>query len=117
MFTDAKPKTMLEDDIVYQNLEPFFKSLDPQTRENWLREAVQSKKRLDIPKLTEDAFTRLAKFRVKGEESDQKMKGVHNYDILANPEYAGAYHYIPCIYPQRNDYVISEYTSKDMRLR
>ena len=63
MLADSRPKTMLEDDIVYQDLEPFFKSLDPQTREYWLREAVQSKKRLDIPKLTEEAFTRLAKFR------------------------------------------------------
>jgi hypothetical protein len=117
LFVDSKAKTMLENDIVYQDLEPFFKSLDAQTREGWLREAVQSKKRLDIPKLTEEAFTRLAKFRDHGQQEDGKLKGVHNYDILANPEYANAYHYIPCIYPQRNDLVISQYRSRDLRLR
>ena len=70
MCTESKPKAMLEDEIVYQDLEPYFKSLDPQTRENWLREAVQNKMRLDIPKLTEHAFIRLAKFRDKGIEPD-----------------------------------------------
>ena len=103
----SKSKTMLEDDIVYQSLEPFFKSLTSQTRENWLREAVQSKKRLDIPKLSEEAFLRLAKLSHNGNQENAKLKGVHNYDILMNPEYANMYHYIPCIYPQRNDYVIS----------
>ena len=66
LFVASKAKTMLDEDVVYQSLEPFFKSLTSQTRENWLREAVQSKKRLDIPKLSEEAFTRLAKFSHDG---------------------------------------------------
>ena len=62
----SKVKTMLELDIVYQSLEPYFKSLSSQTRENWLREDVQSCKRLDIPKLSEQAFTNLAKYHDNG---------------------------------------------------
>ena len=37
--------------------------------------------------------------------------------MLANSEYANLYHYVPCIYPQRNEYVISEYVDKDMRMK
>ena len=66
LFVNSGSKSMLDGDIVYQSLEPYFKALTSQTRENWLREAVQSKKRLDIPKLSEDAFTRLAKFADNG---------------------------------------------------
>ena len=59
----CKQTTVLDDDILYQSLEPFYKSLTPQTRENWLREAVQNKKRLDMPKLSTESFTRMAKFK------------------------------------------------------
>ena len=89
----------------------------PQTRETWLREAVQSKKRLDMPKLSTESFTRLAKFVDEGKALRPKLKGVHNYDMLANSEYADLYHYIPCIYPRRNDYVISEYVDIDIRMK
>ena len=44
-----------------------------------------------------------------------RLQGVHNYDILANPEYAEKFHYIPCIYPNRDEYVISRYKDKEMR--
>ena len=108
---------MLDDEILYQSLEPFYKSLTPQTRENWLREAVQNKKRLDMPKLSTESFTRLAKFVDEVKSLRPKLKGVHNYDMLANSEYANLYHYIPCIYPQRNDYVISEYVDTDIRMK
>ena len=69
-----------------------------------------------MPKLSTDSFIRLAKF--KEFKSDKaKLKGVHNYDMLANSEYSNLFHYIPCIYPSRNDYVISEYVDKDMRMK
>ena len=113
----CKSETALDDEILYQNLEPFYKSLTPQTRENWLREAVQNKKRLDMPKLSTESFTRLAKFKDEGKSEKAKLRGVHNYDMLANSEYANLFHYIPCIYPSRNDYVISEYVDKDMRMK
>lgn len=113
----CKQTTVLDDDILYQSLEPFYKSLTPQTRENWLREAVQNKKRLDMPKLSNESFTRMAKFKDQEETGKAKLKGVHNYDMLANSEYANLYHYVPCIYPQRNEYVISEYVDKDMRMK
>ena len=88
------------------------------SRETWLREEVTTKKTLGIKKLSEEAFTRLAKFHINCKKSDQpKLQGVHNYDILANPLYSDQYHYIPCVYPQRSQYVISEYQNKEMRLR
>ena len=40
---------------------------------------------------------------------------MHNYDILANPEYAEKFHYIPCVYPNRDEYVISRYKDTEMR--
>ena len=44
------------------------------------------------------------------------MQGVHNYDILSNSYWAEKYQYIPCVYPQRYAYVISEYRkNKELR--
>ena len=43
------------------------------------------------------------------------MQGVHNYDILSNPYWAEKYQYIPCVYPQRYAYVISERKNKEDR--
>ena len=100
-------KSVLDDQVLHQSLEPFFVSLKARTRETWLREEVTSKKVLDISKLSEEAFTRLAKFKDKSKKGVTKLTGVHNYDILANPYYADQYHYIPCFYPQRSQYVIS----------
>lgn len=34
------------------------------------------------------------------------MVGVHSYDILANPDYAEAFSYIPCNVPNRKDLII-----------
>ena len=34
---------------------------------------------------------------------------------MANPEYAEKFHYIPCIYPNRDEYVISRYKDPEMR--
>ena len=113
----CKKSSAVDHEILYQDLEPFYKSLTPQTRENWLREAVQNKTRLDMPKLSTESFTRLAKFKDDDKSERAKLKGVHNYDMLANSEYANLFHYIPCIYPSRNDYVISEYVDKDMRMK
>ena len=111
-------KTVLDDDVLYQSLEAFFKSLRPKRREYWLREEVWRKKVLDIPKLSEEAFTRLATYKDEGKKSGRpKLQGVHNYDILANPEYTNLYHYIEVVAPARTQYVISEYQNKDMRLK
>lgn len=107
-----------DDDNLYQALEAFFKSLKAKTREAWLREEVNCKKNLDIAKLSEEAFTRLAKFKDDGSKTGApKLTGVHNYDILANPYYADQYHYIPAVYPKREEYVISEHTKKELRLQ
>ena len=81
-------KSVLDDQVLHQSLEPFFVSLKARTRETWLREEVTSKKVLDISKLSEEAFTRLAKFKDKSKKGVTKLTGVHNYDILANPYYA-----------------------------
>ena len=40
---------------------------------------------------------------------DRRLRSVHNYDILANPIYSDRFMYVPCVYPRRSDYVVSEY--------
>ena len=40
---------------------------------------------------------------------------MHNYDILTNPEYSDKFHYVPCTYPGRADYTISEYKDPYMQ--
>ena len=111
-------RTALDDDVLYQSLEAFFKSLRPKRREYWLREEVWRKKVLEIPKLSEEAFLRLARYKEDGKKSGRpKLQGVHNYDILANPEYRNMYHYVEVVAPARTQYVISEYKDKKMRLK
>ena len=44
------------------------------------------------------------------------MRSVHNYDILSNPSYSDRFHYIPCCYDRRADYVISEYKDEYMQV-
>ena len=44
-----------------------------------------------------------------------RLQGVHNYDILANPEYQEKFGYVPCVYPNRDEYVISHYRDPEMR--
>ena len=79
-----------------------------------------------MPCLTKQAFQdlyiaqvadKLEKRRVKeeGYKKPDRLQGVHNYDILANPEYAEKFHYIPCVYPERDKYVISRYKDIEMR--
>ena len=39
---------------------------------------------------------------------ENKMFGVYNYDILANPDYARKFHYIPCEFKEeRKQFIIS----------
>ena len=42
-------------------------------------------------------------------EGKNRLRDVHNYDILTNPAYSDRFLYIPCSYPDRHDYTISEY--------
>ena len=39
----------------------------------------------------------------------RRLRSVHNYDILSNPFYSDKFHYVPAVYPERSDYIISEY--------
>jgi len=34
-----------------------------------------------------------------GNKDKRRLRGVHNYDILTNPDYSDKFHYVPCTYP------------------
>ena len=95
-------------------------------KEVWIREEAVCTERLGMPCLTQKSFQELClaqvgdalkkKRKVVGEyKKPDRLQGVHNYDILANPLYAEKYHYIPCVYPNRDEYVISRYKDPEMR--
>ena len=68
-----KSNGVLENESVYQALEAYFKSLKAKAREAWLREEVTMKKDLDIGKLSEEGFTRLAQFKDESKSNRPKL--------------------------------------------
>ena len=109
--------SVLDDEILHQSLEAFFKSLKAKTREAWLREEVTMRRDLDIEKLSEEGLIRLAKFKDDSKSNRPKLHGVHNYDMLANPFYADQFAYVPASFSNRSEYTISEYQNKEMRIK
>ena len=101
-----------DDEIRSKSLDPFEKSLATQTRNNWLSEVDYNKKRLDLPKHSIFSYARMAHLKGSGTSGKAKLKGLYTYDMLANSEYADLYHYVPCFYPQRNGYIISEFVEE-----
>ena len=124
--------------ILDQDIGSYWDVLKPKVQSLWLTEEAVSAVRLDMPCLSAGSFQELAAAKKRGEEEAKRMKeaieakrvnpaasaykkperlqGVHNYDILANPAYQEKYHYVPCHYPGREEYVISRYKDPDLRL-
>lgn len=67
-------------------------------------------------RLNNESFEVLYSLEKEAKKNNRpKLQGVHNYDILSNPIYQYHYAYIPCRYPKRGLYAISEYKEKPLR--
>ena len=100
--------------ILQQNLPKFFTVLKKKQRDYWIKEEAFAKERLDMPRMNKETFEKLM-VEDKSRKGKPMMQGVHNYDILSNPLCCQKYQYVPCIFPQRYTYVISNYKHKELK--
>ena len=97
----------IEDMVVIEGLDPFFSSLKSGDREFWFREEVVAQERIGITRISKRNFEAL--MILPSAEGKNRLRDVHNYDILTNPTYSDKFLYIPCSYPDRHEFTISEY--------
>ena len=90
-----------------ESLEPYFSMLKNKDREFWFEEEIACRERLGMKRLSSKNFMSLI-FTEKNSQA-RRLRSVHNYDILSNEIYSDKFHYIPAVYPERADYIISEY--------
>lgn len=101
-------KDLVEDLTVVEALEPFYSMLKTKDREFWFREEVTCRERIGMKRINPRNFLQLvfAEHNKKG----NRLRSVHNYDILTNPTYSDKFHYVPCAYEGREQYIISEFS-------
>lgn len=49
-------------------------------------------------------------------QKNKRLRGAYNYDVLSNPFYNDRFCYIPCTFPKRSDYTISDYKDSYMKV-
>ena len=106
-------KVDASDMTIIEGLPHFFSVLKNKDREFWFREEVVARERLGLQRTDKKNFEELVLAERK--TSKGRLRSVHNYDILANPIYSDRFLYIPCVYPQRSDYTMSEYQDPYMK--
>ena len=99
--------------VVIEGLDPFFSSLKSGDREFWFREEVVAQERIGIKRISKDNFEALV--IAPAAEGKNRLRDVHNYDILTNPAYSDRFLYIPCSYPDRHEFCVSEYRDNFMK--
>lgn len=97
----------IENIVVIEGLDPFFSSLKSGDREFWFREEVVSQQRIGLTRISKPNFEALV--IAPSADGKNRLRDVHNYDILTNPVYSDRFLYIPCSYPDRHEFTISEY--------
>ena len=108
---------------VIQRLPTFNKALRDNQRKAYLIEEKKCRERLGFKRLTMDAYEKLVKdslimaFSKNKDTQDvgSRMEGVHTYNILANPTWYEKYMYMPYTVPNRDEYIVSMYTNKEMK--
>ena len=103
-----------QDMTIVEGLPHFFSVLKSKDREFWFREEVVARERLGLQRLGKANFEELVFAEKKTEKG--RLRSVHNYDILTNPIYSDRFLYVPCVYPQRSDYTMSEYRDPYMKI-
>ena len=87
-----------------EDLDNYFNTLDDHDR-NWsIKEEENARETLKMKILDDETLTKLR--ATKMEKSH--MKGVHCYDILANPLYLDDFQYFSCSMDNRADYIIDD---------
>ena len=104
---DALSEPMVE------SLAPFYSSLKSGDREFWFREEVVAQERIGMTRISLRNFEALV--IAPAADGKNRLRDVHNYDILTNPTYSDRFLYIPCSYPERHEFTISEYQDNFMK--
>lgn len=97
----------ISDLVVIEGLDPFFSALKSGDREFWFREEVVAQERIGMTRISMRNFEALV--IAPSAHGKNRLRDVHNYDILTNPTYSDRFLYIPCSYPERHCFTISEY--------
>jgi len=98
---------------VIEALDPFFAAMKNKDREFWFEEEVVARERIGLTRFNEKNFYEL--IVAKANHGQNRIRSVHNYDILTNPFYSDKFMYIPCTYPERWDYTISKYADNYLK--
>lgn len=114
LFPNLKePRELDTEETIFDDVGSYWSVLKPLVKDIWIKEEAVTTERLGMPCLMQKSFQEL--FMAKMSEGlasrrtktgtitkPDRLQGVHNYDILANPEYAEKFHYIPCVFPNRD---------------
>ena len=114
--------------MLTKSREPFQETLSNSQRENWLRENIVTHMRLGIQKMSLKSIKKLMTAHDDKDQSTmtenekflrerQRLKGFYSYDMLLLNKMSRQLEYLPCHYPDRSKYVISEETDQVKRLR
>ena len=88
-----KGKPELRDMIVIESLEPFFSMLKNKDREFWFAEEKVCRERIGLKRVSEKNYLNL--IFAPPNFTSNRLRSVHNYDILSNPRYLDLFHYAP----------------------
>ena len=94
-------------------MDPFYAAMKNKDREFWFEEEVVSRERIGMKKIRDENFSEL--IVAKAAYGKNRIRSLHNYDILTNPFYSDKFLYIPCVYPDRWDYTISQYADNYLK--
>ena len=97
----------MHDFTVFETLEPFYSMLKSNDREFWFAEEVSCRERIGMRRISKSNF--LSLIFAKRDKKGRRLRSVHNYDILTNPTYSDKFHYVPCTYLDREEYIISDF--------
>ena len=99
--------------VVIEGLNPFYSALKSGDREFWFREEVVAQERIGMKRISKRNFEALV--IAPAADGKNRLRDVHNYDILTNPLYSDRFLYIPCSYPDRHQFTVSEYKDNFMK--
>jgi hypothetical protein len=94
----------------------FFNVLTPKQRDRWLVEDVTTRQRNDVQILSSETFSRLAHDNLDKKTANltgAKLRGQSTYDMLMNDQYADKMCYVPCWYPLRSSFALSQSTEEE----
>jgi hypothetical protein len=91
-----------------EDLDNYFKSIDDNDR-NWSIKEEEYFRAMKLKVLNEETFDKLK----QNVSNEAVIKGVHCYDILANPSYVKAFQYMSPAMDNRAEYIIDDDEDED----